>query len=244
MANADLTAQIVENGVNWDESTQGLTGTIKFSIGYNKVGADDSGLPKKGISNFAEFLGYKPVGTDKMICRRLRFGDPSGARGTREFETIKVTAEFSTANWLDGKCEESWEAGADCRDVSGGRVWSSDGAACDQPIYIIIPTARWKLTQVFGYSDFERDKLLGFIGNVNSEQYRGFSAGTLKFETPGINKYYDYDRKLWLMKVQANIAWRATPWTSEYRTGTGNWEQMSPALFPNKNYVALPFIFA
>lgn len=247
-SNADLSAQITENGIHWKESTEGMSGTIIFEVGYNKLGytlqgSPVGGLPKKGVSKFCDFLKYKPPGSDKMICRELSYDDPSGCEGDRDYEMVTVTAEFSTAGWLDGTAKESWKASLDIREVGGGRVWASDQAYVDQPITITIAVAEWGIDQVFSFNSSLLSHVMNYSGKVNSRRYRGSAPGTLLFQPPRVQKYYDHSWKQWFMSISAEIKWREIPWNYEYRTDVGRWDMTIPQLFREADFTGLPFVF-
>lgn len=198
---------------------QGCTGKRVWLCPWTQ--RNDAWLPTLRVSKYTDGLAASDQNSkdSQMVADNIRIKGIGGqvlAGGDRVYDLAEVTVTYSS-RLSDNTTRERWGSSGQVLEVSGGRVWASDGAPVDVPINKVFPLATWEVIKFFVHLPMRRQGVLAHQGKVNRNAWNGFGAETLLFNGPEIDTYYDAGLGKIVDEVTFRFTFNPVGWNWQWR---------------------------
>lgn len=194
--------------------TQKLTMTPQGYTGYRKwrvsVGDIDDFIVWASRSSFP---GYP-----RMRCVSVEMEGLTGGfqrRGWTEYSEYVVTANYSSAPWLNEPPQENIEFSLETFETGEGRTWLNAGTTMDSSMTIQNPT----LTRTISFvsESIPLTAILSAVGKVNYKTFQGFPPETLLFLGATTDTAYRWESGDYVYRITYRFCWKRYGWNIVWR---------------------------
>jgi hypothetical protein len=186
-----------------DGSIYGQRGFLVCAEVWNSSGMAAYGLPQPGDTF---------PGETRAECRSVRvrpigaLNEQSVADCTTGFKLFHALYRFSTFSRIDAAPVDSYDVSVQMLNTGEGRAWAGVSTAVGFTVLSDDPVSTPTYILCHGHNVVADDSNLAAIAScqnkVNNATFDGYPAGAVLFESAPSSSTYDYQRAIWIWRIQ------------------------------------------